>query len=83
MTDLTQLPWTAEPDGNIYTATPDGRRNVGMMASRDLAVEAAESHNAALVARMASARAARRGVTRVAGLTGVQLGDGNTQNNVF
>ena len=83
MIDLTDLPWTAEADGNVYTVTPDGRKHVGMMASRDLAEEAAGSHNAALAARRAQERAARHGVTRMTGLTGVQIGDGGTQNNVF
>jgi hypothetical protein len=61
MTDLTQLPRTAEADGNLYAVTPD----------------------AALAARRLEDRARRSGVTRMTGLTGVQIGDGGTQNNVF
>jgi hypothetical protein len=81
--DLINFPWTAEAGGSIYADTPEGRRQVGMMTARDVAEEAADSHNAALAARTASARAARHGVTRMTGLTGVQIGDGGTQNNVF
>jgi len=83
MTDLTQLPWIAEADGSLCAVTPEGRRNVGMMITAEAADEAANSHNAALAARKLEERAARHGVTRMTGLTGVQIGDGGTQNNVF
>jgi hypothetical protein len=83
MTDLTQLPWVSQPDGNVYAVTPDGNRNVGVMVSAEAADEAANSHNAALAARRLEDRARRSGVTRMTGLTGVQIGDGGTQNNVF
>ena len=49
----------------------------------EAADEAANSHNAALAARRLEDRARRSGVTRMTGLTGVQIGDGGTQNNVF
>jgi len=83
MTDLTALPWIAEADGSLCAVTPDGRRNVGMMVSPEAADEAANSHNAALAARRLEERARRQGVTRMTGLTGVQVGDGGIQNNVF
>jgi hypothetical protein len=78
MTSLTNFPWTAEADGNVYTVTPDGRKHVGMMASRDLAEEAADSHNAALAAGRASARGVHG-----SGWTGVQVGDFGSQTNIY
>jgi hypothetical protein len=82
MPDLTSLMWTAEPDGNLFADTPEGRKNVGMMANREVAMEAADAHNARVAAEMARTRAARRGVDLSGGI-GFQVGDGNRQNNVF
>lgn len=81
--DHAAAPWTAESGGNIYALTPEGREHIGSMVSEALAGEAVNSHNAARAARLAEERAARHGVTRMTGLTGVQIGDGGTQNNVF
>lgn len=79
MTDLTAVPWTAFDDGEIWA----GEEQVGAMTTVALAEEAVNSHNAVLAANKAAERAARKGVTRMTGLTGVQIGDGGTQNNVF
>ena len=81
MTDLREYPWGSDPDGSVYAVTPEGNRNVGVMTSAELAAEACDSHNAALAARKAAERAARKGVTRMTGRGAV--GDGGTQNNVF
>jgi hypothetical protein len=85
MTDLSALPWTAEAGGNgaIYVTTPDGNRYIGIMNTQELAEDACDAHNAALAARKAQQAARRSGATRMTGLTGVQIGDGGTQNNVF
>ena len=79
MTDLTAVPWTAFADGEIYA----GAERIGAMSTTSLAEEAVNSHNAVLAAAKAEKRAARSGVNRMTGLTGVQIGDGGTQNNVF
>jgi hypothetical protein len=74
-----EVPWTAFDDGEIYA----GEERIGAMTTLALAAEAVNSHNAALAARKLEERARRPGVTRMTGLTAVQLGDANTQNNVF
>ncbi len=89
MPDLTALPWRTGSDSGrtVYArVTPEPSPRdvfIGTMDAPELAAEACDSHNAALAARMARERAARKGVTRMTGVTGVQFGDGNTQNNVF
>lgn len=77
-------PWAVEDiGGGIYALTPDGRKNVGVLVTHELAEEAVNSHNAALAERKARESAGRRGVTRMTGLTGVQIGDGGSQTNIF
>jgi hypothetical protein len=79
LSDLTSVRWTAFDDGEIYA----GGQRIGAMTTLALAVEAVNSHNAVLAAAEAEKRAARSGVRRMTGLTGVQIGDGGTQNNSF
>jgi hypothetical protein len=69
----------ARSGGDDWKADP----LIGHFDTPELAAEAVNSHNAALTARMAAERAARKGVTRMSGVTGVQFGDGNSQTNVF
>jgi len=90
MTDLTSLPWRqgrgagardvyAQPGPEPYNDDPP----VGILATAELAEEVVREHNASLAARKAQERAARSGVSRMTGLTGVQIGDGGTQTNIF
>jgi hypothetical protein len=79
MTDLTAIPWTAFDDGEIYA----GNQPIGTMTTTALAKEACNAHNAMLAAKRAEERAARAGVNRLHGLTGVQIGDGGSQTNIF
>lgn len=89
MTDLSAVPWRqGRGDGrDVYAQPGPNPANddpaVGILATAELAGEVVGAHNAALAARKAEKRAARSGVTRMTGLTGVQIGDGNTQNNAF
>jgi len=89
MPDLITLPWRQgrHQGRHIYAQLgpePSGSDPVvGTLDTAELAEEACTSHNAALALRMASARAARHGVTRMTGLTGVQIGDGGSQTNIF
>ena len=79
LTDPTAVPWTAFDDGEIYA----GDQPIGSMTTVALAKEACNAHNAMLAAKKAEERAARAGVNRLHGLTGVQIGDNNSQNNAF
>ena len=85
-TDHLWRPGRSQPR-NVYARTggDDWKADlmIGHFDTPELAAEAINSHNAALTARKARERAARSGVTRMTGLTGVQIGDGGTQNNVF
>jgi hypothetical protein len=69
----------ARAGGQDWKADP----MIGHFDTPELAAEAVNAHNAALTARKAAGRAARSGVTRMTGLTGVQIGDGGIQNSVF
>lgn len=90
VTDLSALPWRqgrGNGDRAVYAQPGSGPCNddppVGVLDTAELAEEVVGEHNAALAARKAQDRARRAGVTRMTGLTGVQIGDGNTQSNVF
>jgi hypothetical protein len=67
---------------NLWARTGGGDwkadTSVGQLATPELAAEAVRAHNEDLARRAA----ARRGV-RGSGWTGVQVGDGNTQHNVY
>ena len=88
MTDLAAVPWrTGRTLGRtIYARTggDDWKSDtpIGMLDTRELAEAACAAHNAALVATRAAERVKRAGGP-LHGLTGVQIGDGGTQNNVF
>jgi hypothetical protein len=86
MSDLTSVPWRAHgTQVSAETRGPDGMGEpIGSFDSAELATEAAAAHNEALARRAAYRRAAsRRGVNAAGPLAGVQIGDGNFQNNVF
>jgi hypothetical protein len=89
MPDLITLPWRQGRHvgrhlyAQIGPVPSDDDPVIGTLDTAGLAAEACESHNAALAARRAQERAARPGAGRMTGLTGVQIGDGNSQNNVF
>lgn len=70
--------WEADEDGNVFALTPDGRRPVGTMVTAEHARDAAEGHNS----RLAASRGAGHGAT-FQGVTGLQVGDGNTQIGHF
>ena len=72
MTNPEETPWVAFDDGEIWARD----EKIGTMRTPALAREACDSHNAALSAR----KMAERGVT---GGSGIQIGDGSYQNNVF
>lgn len=84
MTDLSTLPWRQSRTStrDVYAQRgpePSGSDlPVGTLATAELAEEVVAAHNEALARRKAAARGVHG-----SGWTGVQIGDGGSQTNIF
>lgn len=89
MTDLTAVPWRTNSAAGKTIFAQAGREPspddlpIGMMDTPELAADACAAHNERLEGSRARRMAAPPDAVQLHGLTGVQFGDGNKQNNVF